>query len=221
MYFSSFFSKQAKKPTGLFGSIVMAAIFDIGNAYLNAMAEDALAIENKDHVIDIGCGTGKLIRNMANKINEGYIEGVDFSHSMVSIARKKNKKQINKGIVKIVEDDFDSLFYQNENFDKACSVNTIYFWPKPEVTATKIFSILKPGGRLILAFEDIRQLQQRNLDHDVFNFYTLEKVEDLLYRSGFSSVEIISKTKGKLKFHCVVAIKHTKSDPPPLNWTRG
>ena len=144
MSFSSFFSKQAQKPTGIFGRIVMATVFDIGNAYLNEMVNDALAIENKDHVLDIGCGTGNLIRNMANKISEGYIEGVDFSHSMVSIARKKNKKQIDKGLVKIVEGDFDSLSYQSESFDKACSVNTIYFWSKPDVTAKKICSILKP-----------------------------------------------------------------------------
>lgn len=75
MSFSSFFSKQAQKPTGLFGRIVMAIVFDIGNAYLNEMVSDALAIENNDHVLDIGCGTGKLIRNMANNISEGYIEG--------------------------------------------------------------------------------------------------------------------------------------------------
>ncbi len=207
MSFSSFFSKQAQKPSGLFGRIVMGIVFNIGNAYLNEMVNDALAIENNDHVLDIGCGTGKLIRNMATKISEGYIEGVDFSHSMVSIARKKNKMQINEGIVEIVEGDFDSLSYQNESFEKACSVNTIYFWPKPEVTAKKTSSILKPGGLLFLAFEDIRQLQQRNLNHDVFSFYTIEKVEDLLYRSGFSAIEIISKKQGKLKFHCVVVKK--------------
>ncbi|MCP4717984.1 MAG: class I SAM-dependent methyltransferase [Desulfobacteraceae bacterium] len=207
MSFSLFFSKQAKKPFGLFGRIIMASIFDIGNAFLNEMVNDALAIENKDYVLDIGCGTGKLIRNMANQISEGYIEGVDFSHSMVSIARRKSKKQINRGTIKIVEGDFDSLSYQNESFDKVCSVNTIYFWPKPEVTAKKISSILKSGGLLFLAFEDIQQLQQRNLNHDVFSFYTTEKVKDLLSRSGFNPIEIISKTNGKLKFHCVVAKK--------------
>lgn len=57
MSFSSFFSNQAQKPSGLFGRIVMATIFDIGNAYLNEMVNNALAIENKDHVLDIGCGT--------------------------------------------------------------------------------------------------------------------------------------------------------------------
>ena len=208
MSFSSFFSNQAKKPSGLFGRIVMSAIFDIGNAYLNEMVNETLAIQNNDHVLDIGCGTGKLIRNMANQISAGYIEGVDFSHSMVSIACRKNKKQINKGTVKVVEGDFDALSYQNESFDKVCSVNTVYFWPKPEITARKIARILKPGGLLFIAFEDIRQLEQRDLDHDVFRFFSTEKVKDMLSKSGFNTeIDAISKTNGKLKFHCVVAKK--------------
>jgi ubiquinone/menaquinone biosynthesis C-methylase UbiE len=31
---------------------------------------------------------------MAEKINDGYVEGIDFSGEMVSVARKKNKKFI-------------------------------------------------------------------------------------------------------------------------------
>jgi len=208
MSFPTFFSKQARKPSGLFGRIVMSNIFDIGNALLNEMVNDILAIQNDDHVLDIGCGTGKLIRNLSNQISDGYIEGVDFSYSMVSIARRKNKNPIRKGKVKVVEGDFDALSYQNESFDKVCCVNTIYFWPRPEITAQKIASILKPGGILVTAFEDIRQLEQRNLNHDVFSFYTTEKVEDLLSRSGFKAeIDIRTKAKGKLKFHCVVAKK--------------
>ncbi len=107
MSFSSFFSEQARKPKGLFGRIIMSTIFNIGNAYLNKTVNETLAIQNDDHILDIGCGTGSLIRNMASQIKEAYIEGVDFSPSMVSIARKKNKKRMSKGKVNIVEGDFD------------------------------------------------------------------------------------------------------------------
>jgi hypothetical protein len=51
-------------------------------------------------------------------------------------------------------------------------------------------------------------LEQRDLDHDVFSFYTTKKVKDLLSQSGFKrEIKVITKTKGKLKFHCVVAEK--------------
>jgi ubiquinone/menaquinone biosynthesis C-methylase UbiE len=210
MSFSTFFSKQARKPSGLFGRIVMSTIFDIGNAYLNKIVNETIAIQNNDHVLDIGCGTGNLVRNLSSQVSDAYIEGVDFSPSMASIARRKNKKLISKGRVNIVEGEFNTLTHQNKSFDKVCCVNTIYFWPSPEITAQKISKILKPGGFVVIAFEDIQQLKQRNLNPDVFCLYTTEKVKDLLSKSGFGTeIDIISKSKGELKFHCVVAKKTT------------
>ena len=208
MRFSTFFSKQARKPSGLFGRFIMANIFNIGNAFLNKMVRDVLKVKNNDQVLDIGCGTGKLVKNLANQISDGYIEGVDFSNSMVSIALRKNNHSIRKGNVNITEGNFDDLSYPDESFSKVCCVNTIYFWPKPEVTAQKIKSILKPGGILVIAFEDIQQLEQKNLNNDVFILYTTEDVKNLLSRSGFAKgIEVITKNKGKSRFHCVVAKK--------------
>ena len=208
MGFSTFFSNQARKPSGLFGSIVMSTIFNIGNTYLNKMVNETIAVKDNDRVIDIGCGTGNLIKKMASQISDAYIEGVDFSPTMVSIARKKNKNLISEGKVNIVEGDFNTLPHQNESFDKVCSVNTIYFWPNPEIIAQKMSKILKPDGFVVIALEDIEQLKQRNLNPNVFRLYKTEKVKDLLSESGFrKDVDIKTKTNGKLKFHCVVAIK--------------
>ena len=109
MDFSTFFSKQARKPEGLFGRIVMRIVFDKGNAFLNDFVNDLMSVQPDDHIIEIGSGTGKLINNMAKKIDKGLIEGIDFSSAMVSIARKKNKESIAKGKVKIVEGNFDEI----------------------------------------------------------------------------------------------------------------
>ena len=98
--------------------------------------------------------------------------------------------------------------YKKCSFSKACSVNTLYFWSNPEHTAKKIVKILKPEGRLILAFEDIEQMKHRKLDKNVFHLYTKDEVKNLLINAGFSSnVSIQSRKKGNSVFHCVVAIK--------------
>jgi SAM-dependent methyltransferase len=206
MSFSTFFSKQAEKPSGLFGRYIMSTVFDIGNAYLNSLVCEQLSVQAGDYVLDMGCGTGKLIYNLAVLSNDGYFEGVDYSDPMVLRARRKNKKYVKFGKVKILKGDFDKLSYENNFFTKVSSVNTIYFWPKPEFTAQKVSNILKPGGIFIVAFEDIKQLKQRNLNRDIFNFYTAEDVKDLLSKSGFSTdINLVSKSKGKQTFHCVVA----------------
>ena len=208
MNFSTFFSKQARRPEGLFGRIVMSIVFDQGNTFLNNFVSDLMCVQIDDRIIEIGCGTGKLIYKMAQKMDKGLIEGVDFSRAMVSVAQKRNKKNIAKGKVKILEGDFDNMPYEKEKFSKACSVNTLYFLPSPVYTANKIADILKPDGIFILAFEDIEQLKQRKLNQDVFHLYSKDEVQDLLINSGFSKdVNIVSRANGSLIFHCVVAKK--------------
>jgi ubiquinone/menaquinone biosynthesis C-methylase UbiE len=208
MSFSTFFSEQARKPTGIFGRMVMSIVFDRGNAFLNGFVYDLMSIQENDRVIEIGFGTGKLISKMAENIDNGFIEGVDFSNKMVSIAQKRNKNNIADGKVKIVEGNIDEMAYEKDSFTKACSVNTIYFWSRPERTASKIAEILIPDGKLILAFEDIEQLKQRKLNQEVFSLYTKDEVRNLLVDAGFSrNVSIVSRKKGESLFHCVVAIK--------------
>ena len=129
---------------------------------------------------------------------------------MVSIAESRNTENIKIGKVKILEGDFDELSYENNSFDKICSVNTIYFWPEPEKTVLKVAEILKTGGLFFVAFEDVRQLKQRNLDKNVFQFFYVEDVKKLLVTSNFfSSINIKSIKRGRLIFHCLIAKKHT------------
>lgn len=206
MDFSKFFSEQARRPSGIFGQVIMSAIFDIGNAFLNNFVIELLSVQSGDHVLDIGCGTGKLISNISNQVSDGCFEGIDFSSTMVSKAKKRNRKNIKLGRVKIVEGDFDQLSYINNYFNKAASVNTIYFWPQPEYTAEKITNILMPGGLFVVAFEDIKQLEKRNLNKNIFHLYTAADVINLLTNSGFSTdISLKSRSKGNQLFHCVVA----------------
>lgn len=208
MSFSRFFSEQARKPTGLFGRLVMSIIFDKGNANINRFVYEIMSVQEDDHILEIGFGTGKLISEMAKKIDKGVIEGVDFSSTMVSIAQRKNKKHISKGKVKIIKGNFDEMSFQRESFNKVCSVNTIYFWPEPENTAKKIVDILKPGGMFVVAFEDNEQLKQRQLDNEVFRLYSKDDVKNLLINAGFSKgVSIKSREIGSTVLHCAVAIK--------------
>jgi hypothetical protein len=71
-----------------------------------------------------------------------------------------------------------------------------------------IFRILKPGGKLILAFEDIKQLESRPLKTDVFHFYHPDEIIKRLSRNGFSgNIEVFSRDIKSQRFHCAVAVK--------------
>ena len=208
MNFSRFFSEQARKPTGFFGLWMMSVVFDKGNSFLNGFVEELMSVQADDHILEIGFGTGKLIHDMAKDIHKGYIEGIEFSSSMVSLAKKRNKKFIADEKVKIIEGNFNDLPLKNNRYTKVCTINTIYFLSNPKNTASKIENILAPEGKLFLAFEDKRHLEERSLDSNVFRLYSTDDIKNLLVDAGFSSdVGIETRVKGKLLYHCVIAKK--------------
>ena len=93
---NTFFSEQARKPTGLFGRFIMSIVFNIGNVNLNRFVIEQMSVQENDHILEIGFGTGKLIYEMAKQIDKGLIEGIDFSSTMVATAQRRNQKQIKK-----------------------------------------------------------------------------------------------------------------------------
>ncbi len=208
MSFKEFFSKQAQRPSGLFGRMIMSQIFEKGNAPLNALIKGQVAPRKTDHILEIGFGTGVLIRNMTEDVSRGVIEGIDFSETMVSIAKKKNRRYIASGRVVIRKGRFEEQSYHEDFFDKICSANTIYFWSDPVGTAQKIRRILKPGGKLVLGFEDGEQMKKKPLSSKIFRFYSPADVKQLLIDCGFTgAIDIVSEERKLSILNCVVAVK--------------
>lgn len=209
MNYKTFFSKQARNPSGLYGRFVMSRIFDRGNTVLNDFMRETLTLQEGDRVLEVGFGTGKLIREMARQTgDQGLIEGVDFSGTMARMTKRRNRKSIAEGRVNIVLGDFDRVDYPDNHFDRICSANTIYFWPDAQLTARKMYRILKDGGKLVIGFGDIaRQLDRMPIDTNVFNIYSQHDVEQLLTGVGFSSVETRSKEMISTVLYCAIAVK--------------
>jgi ubiquinone/menaquinone biosynthesis C-methylase UbiE len=208
MKFSTFFSKQARKPSGIFGRFFMSRIFEKGNSELNTFVKEVLSVKGNDNILEIGCGTGILLKQIANNLDHGFIEGVDFSKSMISIAQKKNRSHINSKMVIIRQGDFEELIFKDNYYDKILSVNTIYFWKDPTVIISKIFDLLKPKGMLVLGFHDKSEMERMNLSESIFKLYSAKDVIKLLTAEGkLKDVKILSK-KGQQKVnYCAIGIK--------------
>ncbi len=208
MGFSTYFSKQAKKPSGIFGRLFMSRIFDKGNLELNNFVIETLAIKKSDHVLEIGCGTGSLLKRIANELENGSIEGIDFSKTMISVAKNKNKRHVLKKKAIIRLGNFDELRFENNSYDKIFSVNTIYFWNNPVSTISKAIDLLKADGMMVLGFHSKDEMERMDLDENIFQLYSLQDVRNLLKTDKIlKEVEIISK-KGQDKVnYCAIGIK--------------
>lgn len=204
-----FLALQARKPTGLFGQYIMTGIFNSINSDLNSFVKELLTPRTNDRILEIGFGPGKLIHEIAEIVagTGGIIEGVDFSDAMLDQASKVNKQYISAGTVRLQKGECADLPYDNESFDKLCSVNTLYFLSEPDKCFLETFRVLKHGGMIVVGFRDDKQMKHLNFNRDIFNTYSLDKVIVLLTNSGFSNVRIVKK-KGKwLMSYCAVATK--------------
>ena len=209
MKFSTYFSKQARKPSGLFGIFYMSRIFNKGNAKINELVKDTLAIQENEHGLEIGFGTGVLLSAITENLENGLMEGIDFSKSMLSIAGKKNKKAIKEGKVKLILGDFDKMPFDENSFDKIFTVHTIYFWKNPKATISKIYSLLKPGGKVVIGFKDKSVMEKMPLSKDVFQYYSTDDVANILSADKmFNNVVILSNRGTNDNCYCAVGIKN-------------
>ena len=201
-----FFSRQARKPSGWFGRIVAKRLFDRGNNGLNTLMLDVMTLESGQDVLEIGFGCGSVIRYVADQVEDGTVQGIDFSDAMFHVASKRNARHIEAGRVSLTHGDFDSAAYPPSSFDTVCSANTIYFWPDPAATCARIHSVLRPGGRVVLAFVDKSKMDSMPLDMEIFRAVSCDTVKGLLKTVGFASIRVHALEDKSAGF-CVVGEK--------------
>jgi ubiquinone/menaquinone biosynthesis C-methylase UbiE len=192
-----FFSGQLRKPSGWFGRLVMARFFNRYNQRIIELAIRALDIHADDRVLDIGFGGGVSLGIIA-KTSAGKVYGVDLSEDMVRVARKRFDRLIRLGRLDVKAGDIAQLPYGNESFDKVCTINTLYFWSDPVRMLAEIRRVLRPGGRLVIAFRSRQKMKAMQMFLHGFTLYSLEEVRDLLLRARFQDVRMDCYDQHKL-----------------------
>lgn len=95
-------------------------------------------------VIDIGCGTGELIRNLSKHVNSHFL-GVDLSGHMIAQAKKEAKET--KNITFDVMSALD-LKIADEAYDIAIMRGALHHFHNPERSLSEAFRVLKENGQL-------------------------------------------------------------------------
>lgn len=132
----------------------------------------------------MGFGGGDLINRMAPVVGQGRIAGVDLSPEMVEVSTKRFAALIRTGQVELRCASAESLPYGSEHFTKACTVNTIYFWPDPLVSLNELRRVLRNGGRLVVCFNPPMTLEKLPYTKNGFSFYEPDQVQRLLEKVG-------------------------------------
>lgn len=104
-----------------------------------------LRLNADDRILDVGCGTGLLIRTIAGSIARAV--GVDLSVRMLEYAKRRCGGLMN---VSLIRADADHLPLRGGMFDKAFAITLIQNMPDPGQTIRELVKAAGPGSRLVI-----------------------------------------------------------------------
>ena len=125
---------------------VFAPIF--GRLY-DRVAEDVYAELTARHrtrgatIVDIGCGPGDLAAEIAARLKEVRVVGIDISPSMLLWAGRHATAD---GRVKFLNGDAAELPFNEASVDMVVSTLSMHHWPDPADAFAEIDRVLRPGG---------------------------------------------------------------------------
>lgn len=102
-----------------------------------------LSLRGDETVLDAGCGTGRLTRELLDRLPRGRVVGVDLSHNMV----RKASEYVSDPRATFQQADLQELSFVEE-FDGVFSAATFHWVPDHDRLMRSVWRGLKPGGWL-------------------------------------------------------------------------
>ncbi len=160
-------------------------------------------------LLDAGCGTGAMIKLLAQDIPGKEYHGIDLSEKMIEVAKENGEA------IHFQQGDCEALPYPDNSFDVVTCSMSFHHYPNVENFFRNAHRILKPGGRLIL-----RDMTSRSsfilwiinhIELPLANYvakkgdvhcYSLDEVSNLAKQAGLRT-ELCEARKG-MRLHAVL-----------------
>ncbi len=188
---------QFKCPRGRRGRFV-AALMNKGHKPLTIWGLKHVNIDPDYVILDVGCGGGKTVNQLAHKVPRGKVFGIDYSADMVEYSKKLNKKLIAHNRVEIVEGSVDKMSFSDDFFDLVTAVETYYFWPSFSDALKEILRVLKPSGEFLMVNEMLKDgvydvKSAKTIEKAHVTLIPLEEIKTAALSIGFADVQVFTK----------------------------
>lgn len=180
-------------------------------------------------VLDIGCGTGYLLRRLAQQNPNIPMIGLDVAPRMISEAGRL-AAEAGRDTLTFVNDDWEDLrdetreMLQARDFRVIVCANAFHYFDDPRRAVGDMFHLLRDGGILLLLERDkagslltsLWGLLHRHLIRDQVEFYQTAELVNMLEEAGFRDVGVASRIKkyfwkGKMFTSIVLLQGHKKT----------
>ena len=200
-------ARKLGHPSNIAGKGVLAPLWNRRNIALNDVALAKLDLRSDDRVLEVGFGGGYLLSRIAAVVTEGFIAGVDASEAMVAYCRQQLRSSILTGRLNLCCGTAEALPYPTEQFDKACTVNSIFYWNDAPRAISELWRVLKVDGVPAICFTCKESLQSKDFVQHGLALYDADAVREMMASAGFHDITADRFSDQHRDFWCVTAKK--------------
>jgi 2-polyprenyl-3-methyl-5-hydroxy-6-metoxy-1,4-benzoquinol methylase len=162
-----------------------------------------------DSVLDVACGTGNVMVEVAKVFREASVVGIDISQGMVEVAKEK---VVQEGLVNCFFEvsDIEQKVFQ-EKYSVITCAYVLFFLPNPVEVLQKLYGALEEGGLLIFttftpnAFQPAQKVLMTLLEAEGVVFPEKSKeeaykelktkadIDYLCQQAGVEGVEVVTR----------------------------
>lgn len=146
--------------------------------------------KNKElKILDIGCGTGQLIKEISDKYKMVNYLGIDVAKNMIEIAKKNNKGKNIKFKISSIET-FDTV----DRYDIIICTHAFPYFPNKEDMIKKIAGLCNKKGQVIIVNSSTNSLKDL-----IINFFLKATTSKARYLSIDNMKKLFKTAKLKVK----------------------
>ncbi len=106
-------------------------------------------------MLDVGCGNGLYLQELARRAHSGPVVGMDLSVGMLPAARAVSPAPL-------LTADAQRLPFRDDAFDRVLAMHMLYHVPDRDLAISEMARVLRPGGVALALTNSRRHLEELN-----------------------------------------------------------
>ena len=181
-----------------------------------------LRISPGERVLDVGCGSGAVTREIAKRVTPGgAVVGMDSSGALLRVAREYADGAGISGLIEFQEGDCRKLSFPDASFDVVLAATVLAHVPEAERALPEMVRVVRPGGRvgvfdldgdgLLIRHPDrvvTRRIVASHCDNGAVNGWLIREIPSVFSELGLKDVGtrgFLSLERGKGSFYADLA----------------
>ncbi|UUO14782.1 class I SAM-dependent methyltransferase [Dolichospermum heterosporum] len=140
------------------------------------------------NVLDLGCGTGRLLNRLATQFPKITATGLDLSPQMLRVARQNNR---HRPRLIYLEGNAENLPFAEGQFDAVFNTISFLHYPHPEQVLNEVARVLSPSGKFYLVDITVNNSSPCQItphSHTGIKFYSQKQREEMGNKAGLTCV---------------------------------